>query len=217
VCNVVTAFIDQILLRNPTNEEVPKYAFRAIGHLANEHPENRTRFSNVGACEQVLLYMQRFLNSVPITGEGCWALRNLAVDFSLLERLVLGNVCELMCSVLFRHSESEVVVIEALRVVCVLCGDNAVPQTASSTNKPPNCSARIHVGLLRSLARAVPRNMGNADVMTWLCRTLIAVASSEDITKKFIDAKYCEIVVELLQSFAGKNETSRCPLFQASL
>ena len=195
--------IDQILLRNPTNQEVPKYAFRAIGHLANEHPENRTRFSNVGACEQILLFMQRFMNSVPITGEGCWALRNMAADDSLLERLVLGNVCELMCSVLYRHSESEVVVIEALRVVSVLCGDANLPQNGTNKHQHINCSARIHVGLLKSLARAVPRNMGSADVMTWLCRTLIAVASAEDITKKFIDAKYCEIVVELLQTFGG--------------
>lgn len=225
------------------NEEVSKYAFRAIGHLSNEHPENRTRFGNVGACEQILMYMQRYLNSVPITGEGCWALRNLAVDKSLLERLILGNVCEMMCNVIFRHADTEIVLIEALRVVCVICGESKDDQTkpitkplassapanngthisvavspinsplSPSTPSPGNkwkkaftivsCSVHIHQGLLRSLSRAVPRNMNVPNVMIWVCHAIIVVSSSVDIKRKFIDAKYCETVIELLQNQSG--------------
>ena len=225
------------------NEEVPKYAFRAIGHLANEHPDNRTKFGNVGACEQILLYMQRYLNSVPITGEGCWALRNLAGDRSLLERLIIGNICEMMCNVIFRHADTEIVLIEALRVVCVICGEVRVDESkpitkpsgiaattssgaSSSSEASPSatplspstpstgskwkkafsvisCSVRIHQGLLRSFSRAVPRNMNVPNVMIWVCHAIVAVSNSVDIKKKFIEAKYCETVIELLQSQSG--------------
>ncbi len=37
----------KVILRNPTKEDAAKYGFRALGHLANQHPDNKAKFIEV--------------------------------------------------------------------------------------------------------------------------------------------------------------------------
>jgi hypothetical protein len=48
---------------------------RAIGHLANNNDSNRDALGAAGACENLIMTLQKFPGSVAVCTEVCWAIR----------------------------------------------------------------------------------------------------------------------------------------------
>jgi hypothetical protein len=158
--------------------------------------------------------MQRYLSNVAIAAEACWALRNLAVDANLLQRLNVADVGGMMCNILYRHADSDLVTIEALRVVETLCtggkpvfqtnsdrGEAEIAKKAAAQNLP--ICTRIHVGLLRSFSKVLSRNSGKIEVMLWIFKVVVAICISDAIIAKFVEAKFCEMALDFLQRHSG--------------
>jgi hypothetical protein len=112
--------------------------------------------------------------SVSVVSEGCWAIRSLASDTKALDIFAQHRVGELMCTVLFRHSEVEIVIIEALRVLCLICQTMQLVEKAGAPKQSKDVPnhldiytfvTKIHTPLLKSFVRVIPRNSANTKVL----------------------------------------------------
>ena len=58
--------------------ELSCWVNRAIGHIAAGHEGNREKLGVAGACENIIIVLQKHSTNMNICTEVCWAIRNMA-------------------------------------------------------------------------------------------------------------------------------------------
>lgn len=162
----------------------------AIGVLAHLK-ENRVLFCTSGACEVVVLAMQKCLKHPKVVEKACMAAADLGTDhLENVSKLGVAGICKVLPLAMAAHPEKPSVALQVFRLVhmCSVDADNRAQLGA-----PASCSA---------LVRTLQLNIDSSEVIAQGCRAMVCVLIGSAINRTTIaSVGACEVVRDIIQRY----------------
>lgn len=166
---------------------------RAIGHLCASLDENRELVGSVGACEHIIVIMQRFQHNLNLCIEVCWAIRNVAPIYNNRARLANEHGPECIAAIYKFHSNSENFAIEATRALISLIAsedDDIIPRIANS-------------GVLSLIVKSFKRYNDSEFLARWVFNLMYYVACDVRLIPRLLAIDILPLVSSTLDMHAG--------------
>lgn len=180
--------VGRSLTKYSESPEMCGWISRALGHLTASHDSNRELVGSVGACENIILMIQKFQRDQNLCTEACWAIRNIAPTENNRARFANEHGPETIAAIFKYHTKSEIFAIEACRsLVSMIANENddIIPRIAFS-------------GLLSLVFKSLKRNSDSEVLAHWTFNLMYYVACDTRLISRLIS---CDIIPILSQCF----------------
>jgi hypothetical protein len=175
------------------NAELCCWICRAIGHLCASLNENRELVGSVGACEHIIVVMQRFQHNLNLCIEVCWAIRNVAPIYNNRARLANEHGPECIAAIYKFHLNSENFAIEATRALISLIAsedDDIIPRIANS-------------GVLSFIIKSYKRYNDSEFLARWVFNLMYYVACDVRLIPRLLSIDILSVLSTTLDMHAG--------------
>ena len=179
----------------------------AIGAVASDHPENKAKLTAAGACEYLVMTIQKysttdnFRKGMPagfetVAWQACWALRKLATGGVNRARMESASACEALHQAAMKHVGSPDVLVQVFRAINVLTSNKTHPIVLHMGN----------AGACKSVVRAVLKNAPSETVCKLGAEAICHLADCPDNIEKIIASKGFEALSGMLMTHGAASE-----------
>lgn len=181
------------LVKYASDPEAVCWICRAIGHLANNCDNNRDLLGQSGACQNIILALQRYPMNLNVCTEACWAIRQLALFEENRSSFSNDAAPESIMATYANHFKNEAFSTEATHAMANLIGSEDDP-----------IIGRIAMSGFTSLAlKSIKKNPDNDILPRWVFQTLYYLACDDKLGLKLVSSDILELLSVSLENHAS--------------